>query len=67
MKHRHHGFGAQLEIHTQAVVRCLVCAKRIRPDDGVFEIHHVGTSRRVCCPSCAAKFEASPESYTMES
>lgn len=67
MKHRHHGFGAHLEVHTKAVVRCLVCAKQIRPDDEVFEIHHAGTSHRVCCPSCAAKFEASPASYIVMS
>lgn len=63
MSVRHHHPRRPLEIHSQAVIRCVVCAKRIRPDDKVFEIHHAGTAHRVCCPSCAAKFEAAPRDY----
>jgi YHS domain-containing protein len=64
---RHQRPSPRLEIHSQAVIRCVVCAKRIRLDDEVIEIHHAGTAHRFCCPSCAAKFEAAPENYIIHS
>lgn len=43
--------------------RCPVCLKLIRAGEVHFEVFHDGTRHRVCCASCAAKFDANPRQY----
>jgi len=66
MKARHLHPSLPAQVHTQAVVRCKVCAKRLRPGEESVEVHHGGARYRVCCPSCAAKFEAAAGAYIVE-
>lgn len=63
MKAHHHIHHLPSEAHSHAVLRCKVCAKRLGADEDRFKVHHGGGYYWVCCPSCAAKFEASPSSY----
>ena len=51
------------EVHSRAVLRCRVCAKRLGADEDRIKVHHGGGDYWVCCPSCAQKFEASPQTY----
>lgn len=55
------------EMHSRAVLRCTVCAKRLGADEDRIKVHYGGGYHWVCCPSCAAKFEASPASYIVMS
>lgn len=47
-------------------VRCLVCQKEIHASEERHEVHWRGGHYVVCCPSCAAKFRASPDIFVTE-
>jgi YHS domain-containing protein len=47
-------------------VRCLVCQKEIHATEQRLDVHWRGGHYVVCCPSCAAQFRASPETYVVE-
>lgn len=46
-----------------SVLRCKVCAKRMRLEEEQTKVFYGGGCHAVCCPSCAAKFEAFPGNY----
>ncbi len=55
---------AKPEPKGEPVTRCKVCTKKIRSGEDHLKVYHAGAYHMVCCASCAAKFEASPEQYT---
>ena len=48
------------------VWRCKVCAKRMAPEEEQTKVYFGGDYHAVCCPSCAAKFEACPGNYILQ-
>ena len=67
MKKHLHMHQPPSEVHSRAVLRCKVCAKRLSLSDEHLKVYQGGTYHLVCCPSCAAKFEAAPASYIVMS
>ena len=61
MKKQNHWTGPAPEIRTEG--RCKVCTKQIRVGEDHAKVFHGGNYYLVCCASCAAKFEANPQSY----
>ena len=55
--------GAVHQPEAQGSLRCRVCLKAVRPDDRILEVAYRGAHYPVCCPSCAAKFRASPRDF----
>ena len=49
--------------HDSPLGRCKVCTKQIRAGEDHAKVFHYGNYYLVCCASCAAKFEANPQSY----
>lgn len=54
--------GQALERRTP-VRRCRVCLKRISEGEDHLTVHYRGGDYPLCCPSCAAKFQAAPLEY----
>lgn len=48
------------------VQRCKVCAKRMASEEEQTKVYFGGDYHAVCCPSCAAKFEACPANYILK-
>lgn len=44
--------------------RCIVCTKRLHPDEERFSVSHAGNEYSVCCVSCSEKFRHDPALYT---
>jgi hypothetical protein len=66
MKHRtseRARVGAAHQPEVRGSLRCRVCWKAMRPDEQVLEVAYRGAHYPVCCPSCAAKFRASPGEF----
>lgn len=61
MKKQDHWTGPTPDVRTQG--RCKVCTKQIRAGEDHAKVFHGGNYYLVCCASCAAKFEANPQSY----
>jgi YHS domain-containing protein len=43
--------------------QCRVCLKEMHAFERRSTVHYRGAHYVVCCPSCAAKFNASPQEY----